>query len=703
MNRLNGLKVYGLILLFISILLTPLLPGVGQNWDWTFPLFTEQTNYYLTRHLTAWNSVDLGFPLSYSPHLYASVLVVLFGSLPITPEASQWTMIVLVLSSIAYLSTLIVGRYSKSLALLAGIAITVNSAVFYKLLAGHIYYLIGFTVFLGLIYYLLQHYKPSLNSALVVGMLWAISGVQIQFLVFSFLVLVVYFSVYREKFRFRDLAIMVFIVLLLHLYWLVLFITSATDFQSVSITAKADAFGGLIRSSWKGVLGLAFSPATFIRNFYPTITLAFFSILWIMATVRVLRGDNDRSKYFFSVLLLLFVVIALGTFHSLPIPILAKLFPMLREVGHAAPIVVALLIILASSSRKGQQLHRTVAVYLVLFIAVSAPVYYKYIPRVDFGGARHDFQQFHNFSKEDTTTYRVLTYPFFNQYSYRNNPTLYRGNTPMSNSGWDSFIIFSGKEYIENGVSPRLFTESLQRQFLRSLDVKILAEKNIRYIYDLSNIYESAYDRFVAPEVYENNLALIKNDPNFSQKIIDKNPGEVRLVAPNILEIINFSPRISGDGVSFKKINETRYEIRIDSDQPTTSLRFLSSFHPSWKIYESDGSRFKCDAYSGNECVTDKKLLFTGEELGFFRKQPVAEESHEALTPVGNSWTITSNGNSQPRFITLYYQPQSWFVLGLIASSLTLLGTLAYLLIISKRLSKSSAQVVVGPEGDTSK
>lgn len=692
---MKRLPIWTWLLGIYLILFVGFLPGVGNNWDWIVPYFGSSYQAIIESLSSAWAPKGLGEPVSYASGAPYWFVFQLFLALGVPPEVVIYLVLVGLFSLGSYLVYLtwkdaLGGRI---LGLIVGLAAMLNPAIFYKLLAGHLLYLVAFVAFLGLVYYLLRRYNDSLHSALTVGLIFALSGIQTQFFVFSALILIWFFILYRPRIRLIGLLAIVGLPILLHAFWLVNFISGSVSLETVSGAAKADSFSTLMRSSWKELVTLSFSPATFIRNFYSPPILVFSALLYPALFVGLAsRRQLSRDQWFVLGMLVVSLVVASGTFHRVPIPYLQSLYPMLREVGHAAPLVTLFLLILVASIWSVFGVFRYLAkAYLTIFILISATIYMLHVPKVDYSKVRLLFDNFQQFNSFDNSTYRALTYPFFNQYSIRGTETKIRGGTPMSNSGWDNFTIFSGKDYIDNALSPSELKSSLQYQFLQDYNVKTLKPYNIRYIYDYSDIYQSNADRFMAAEAYNNDLSLIKNDPNFFQKIINKNPGDVRLVAPNILEIINFSPRISGEGVSFKKINETRYEIRIDNDQPVTSLQFLSNFHSGWKVYESDGSRFKCDAYSGNECVTNKKSLFTGDELGFFRKQPIAEESHEALTPVGNSWTITSNGNGQPRFITLYYRPQSWFVLGLIASSLTLLGTISYLLTTRKRLSKPSA------------
>lgn len=102
----------------------------------------------------------------------------------------------------------------------------------------------------------------------------------------------------------------------------------------------------------------------------------------------------------------------------------------------------------------------------------------------------------------------------------------------------------------------------------------------------------------------------------------------------------------------FVKINPTKYIVSINSKK-SPWLVLSETYHPEWKAY----------------------LGKVGWWQALWRK-PIAEKYHFKANGYANAWHIQKSGHYN---ITLYYRPQSLFNIGLMISSITLLGCIGYL------------------------
>lgn len=706
MKRLVKIRKFNVPLIFAliySVVFFQYRHGLGNNWDWIVPYFSHQYQPFYSQQLTAWRQQALGTPLSYAPSLlfYLIQIPLLKAGLP-----TEWMILAIIIILATVCSSVMYyywrDRLPNYLAFLLGLAIWLNPAIFYKLLAGHLNYLLGYTFFICLFVYLWRRQKLGVQEGVISGLLIALSTTQIQFAAFCAVLLIVRAVWLRSATTWRFWATAGLIFVLYHSYWLLPFFGGGSSLATVSGVAQVNTFEALTHTKAREILTLTFSSATFIRAFYPKLTWAYFSALYVVVGVfaYISRARLKQLVDLF-VVLLIFGFLLTGIYQYHPLPGLGLLYPMFREAGHAAPVwVFLLLVLLAALLPVKSKICRVVAAsYLIGFLVINGVIFASSLPKVNYAQARAQFAEFDAFNQQDSSTYRILTYPFFNQYSLSQEETRYYQNAPVSNSGWDSFTIFSGKDYIENAVSPSDFKNSLQYQFLQTYNVDVLRNYNVKYIYDYSQIYQSNYDRFVEPSVYNNDVQLIKNDPNFFQKVIEKNPGKVKQVSPHVLEITNFEPRIITANGTFTKINETAYAITINNLTSTQSLTFLANFHPGWELYVAPYQPDSCSTHDPitNECLTGQSL-FGGALSSIVHWPKPFGASHTQVISYANSWQVdpaaikklptqdykTNPDGSIDVRLVLFYRPETELVIGSVVSALTLLLTV-YFYVVRRR------------------
>jgi ABC-type uncharacterized transport system fused permease/ATPase subunit len=142
----------------------------------------------------------------------------------------------------------------------------------------------------------------------------------------------------------------------------------------------------------------------------------------------------------------------------------------------------------------------------------------------------------------------------------------------------------------------------------------------------------------------------------------------------NILDII----------FQWKKLNSTKYSIKIKNFKNKLNLSFLYTFDKNWKLYLTN----KSDLYDKNSIIS----ILT--DLQYLQKKPIFDNSHKLIYDYANGWTIDPEyikknfdkslfkqnpDGSIDIDLTLYFRPQSYMYLGLIISGATLIFCLSYL------------------------
>jgi hypothetical protein len=140
--------------------------------------------------------------------------------------------------------------------------------------------------------------------------------------------------------------------------------------------------------------------------------------------------------------------------------------------------------------------------------------------------------------------------------------------------------------------------------------------------------------------------------------------------------------------ISFKKINPTKYQIKIENASQPFFLIFLETYDPRWKAYAEDRDiKFnEIVASYDNVNVHEAKheMIFTPEDIFYLFAKSLPDNVHFITNGYANAWYIDpkeidkdGDGNFT---ITLYFLPQSLFYLGLFISGITFLVCIAYLL-----------------------
>jgi hypothetical protein len=148
-------------------------------------------------------------------------------------------------------------------------------------------------------------------------------------------------------------------------------------------------------------------------------------------------------------------------------------------------------------------------------------------------------------------------------------------------------------------------------------------------------------------------------EPSDSYHLVDnetKEPMFVSSADPTGFEDKNIAPA-DVPKLDFINVSPTEYVVNISGATVPYYLVLSESFDPNWKVYVTDG----------NKPISFWDTLF-GSSL--------PEETHLEVNGYANAWRIEKSGNYT---IVIEFRLQWYFYLGLIISSITLLGCLGYL------------------------
>lgn len=188
------------------------------------------------------------------------------------------------------------------------------------------------------------------------------------------------------------------------------------------------------------------------------------------------------------------------------------------------------------------------------------------------------------------------------------------------------------------------------------------------------------------------------------------------LITENGVKRLFIKQDIKTPVIEFKKINPTKYRIRVHNATEDFPLVFSESFHKGWKAYLVEGGRLKVKSQdeilrqAQNDDFVSKIIKGTIQnnnlpDGGFYEtwgKAPIPDDYHWVANGYANSWWIdlsqvckVESGKSKSRCVqnpdgsidfelVLEFWPQRLFYIGLFISGLTLITSVIYLIIPEK-------------------
>ncbi len=176
---------------------------------------------------------------------------------------------------------------------------------------------------------------------------------------------------------------------------------------------------------------------------------------------------------------------------------------------------------------------------------------------------------------------------------------------------------------------------------------------------------------------------VINNSYDFKKKILITQEGSKR---------IYLGPNIKTPIIEFKKINPTKYRIRVYGATEDFPLIFSESYDEGWKAYVMPmGKRWKTISDKQKDAIQNDNLP-AGWFYETWGKARISDDYHWVVNGYANSWWINLNeikkdggyvqnpDGSIDFELVLEFWPQQVFYLGLLISGLTLLLSIAFLL-----------------------
>ena len=630
----KSFQAFLILFIPISLILSVGIQGFGGYWDWSFPYFSNHLQNIYDIQSSSWIIRQNGTPLSYSPDIFLRLAFSSLAFFNVSPEIILYLFIVTCLTMTALvvwkITFRICGKWLPST--LLALASVINPLMFYKLLAGHLNYFPSLLILAILILYLTSRGMKRWRDVLILGLLLGIIGLQIQFFLFGFLFLFIWALFHYKDIPLKKLLLIPLIVLVLNASWLSNFISGANDATEVSNRARQISRTASASSSFSTQFGLTFSSSTHIDKIYPSYAIILFCLFWVAAITPLslksrrhqMGNSEERLQSTYITYLIIMSTLATGFYMQLGGAI-QFISPMFREVGHFGPPIVMLACILmsygftAALTLWNRTFSHLVSAGLLVFIIFNAFIYITWIPTTNYHSARTKFAEFENV-KRNPLQYRVLSYPFFGQYSFNDEQSRQVRGFYLSNVGYDNYLKYAGFNAVENALQSIDVKASPQYELLKTYDLSVLAPLNVKYLFDFSDVYESQYERYVPPSVYDNDVTLVKNDPDFFQKLIDHNPGKIKKISSKVYEILDYSPIVSvqnlvnlrssgNDGSSNRFINsvpnvDTAYIRTTDGDE-------MKQIQP---LFPSNDSTV-AQATEHEHRLVDKTLLESGRKF----------------------------------------------------------------------------------------
>ncbi|ATU04991.1 hypothetical protein BKN14_00865 [Candidatus Gracilibacteria bacterium HOT-871] len=671
---------YLLYLVIYSILFFQVMYyGIGYFWDWSFPIFKDDFWNFFAITKGSWQSLmDGGQPLSYvSDYIFRFLLSCVWYVLPFEPEQIIYTFLVLTFSTGTYLVfDTFKGQNNKYLVFLVSLLVYLNPFIFYKILGGHINYLFSYFIFIVIfcLLYRGKDRKLNIGDYAKYALLFALSGTQIQFFIYTYLLFIIFAILNKNDSVTKKLSFLVFIgffAYLIHCFWLNQFLLGIISFEGVSSVARSGTFRDSYMVSLLRIFGLSGSSATLIDRIYSLEILAIFGLSFLGYLIYKLIFEKKKNIFFILLLAYTsFVFVPLTFIYNTPI------FPILRETGHILPLIF--LFLLLSVLVYSVKNYKITVGFLLVFIFLNFYHFVKDLPYFSYQDLRQELSQIHKFIKNSSPTDRFMIYPFFSQYSIIGNDTrTTETGFPVNNSGFDMLLKYSGNDYIYDGVQTADFRDSIQWNLVKTRKPQILVEKGINYIIDLSHIYRSNYDKFVSPDLYDNNLVYAKTDKSFFKKM-----KGLEKVGNHIYKVKNSTDRLIGRNLSFERVDSSQYNLRIHSLKNNYKLLLFESYHPEWKIYleEGHGLSSKSMFDKTHKKLSNSMSLWTLDSE--IIKKYVKDNYSEELKAEGYPKTLI-NGKKDYKYytenkdgtidvnLTIYFKPQEYFNIGIIVSFVT--------------------------------
>lgn len=615
---------------------------------------------------------------------------------------------------------------SRLLGYVAGLFVILNSAVLQ-----HLLYMPS-NIFAALIVYALTFHlliaaprRPGARPAIAVGLLSL--GITHPFLWILDLLLVCALFLYRRvqgapvlRTALGSLALIV----LLASYWLIPSAIGSLSFTTSSIFAgnQEPVFQGL-RTAFQHVQAFSLlqyggdSGNSVYNGSFPY--FFYFAVTAFVVGVFVLSGRHGPRRQLYLFLLTLYVVLlSLGLGPNSPITGRAWLFAndhvpafgFFRSFSRFTSLAVVVLVLLVVTAF--DQLRRNRCRYYGLsvgvFLAVLVGSQFVFFTgdlngTISASEVPSEYAALNADVLDGPTDYSVLTYPNVAYEGYRwsanRNVKAFPQITYFKELYLAQPVIFNRLALnnlgLDNDMLMRLLAYDSSFEFYPSFNDDV-DKLDVRYIL----VHKDVFDNLRVsrdPSLFRNNgqahrAGLVDSRRYRAHFSAD---SQYRLVEDNdaftLYENRDFRPRVRSVGTSFQKLNDTTYRVHLSELRGERGISLLQRFDPGWRVYtlpyrsgswcreisRYDDGLTECAKGGGGPDVGAVTRLVTGKELA---------APHTETLGYANQWSIDASA-IRDRFpqryysanpngtidveLLLYFQPQSYFYLGLVITALT--------------------------------
>lgn len=482
------------ILILRDILLTEY--QFGFNHDWIFPYTAYELKIYVTQAFYLWYDSNLGTHTVYPAKYLLQYILLPCFYLGFTGASSIKILLFLIFVFSGYFMYRLVYetfKLSYIPSLISGIFYIITPVIYNKVIAGHLLFLIGYTLSPLIIIYLTKYINTNrIKYLILVGLLIAFASIQIQFSVMLFILVTFYSFLVANANMHKIIKIILFITLiplLIHSFWI---LPSAINFSSVTeIVVAASNTDNL--NSWSTSLINAFGLIGYRSHHFSTALdnhnykdiWNFLSASLLILVFSSLFAARGRIPFFFgivSIVTLIFTTAASPPFGNLVTFLYSNypIFNLFREVYH-----LTFLLGFSYSVMLGYTFHKIYnyknimgyKLISVLFIIIIIVAYNPFMYTGNFNGQiqtyefdGHDISLMNSYQKSDGS-YRVLYLPMVSPFKYNNSKY----------NGLDPIIAYSKKPSMGNNINS---------QFIRYMALNLHDDTygNLYNLLDLSSV-----------------------------------------------------------------------------------------------------------------------------------------------------------------------------------------------------------------------
>ena len=718
---------------------------LGHNWDWSVPCFKDQLIYMVQNSFFIWKETVFGnfnpFGVNFAPFSFMwGSLVYLGVNGGFASKFLPFISIVIAGIAMFYLVTEILKKNSNAnssklvfySALFGGLFYALSPYLFNDIIGGANTQFFTYAFFPLALYYLKKlEYSNEFIHIFLLAFVLTIIAFSFQKLLLISIVLFVYPVFNKKTLRiYKNLLKSYLLFACLSFYW-ILFIPLGGAKLGFSL-GKQTLLLSTIKNNVPNISD-AFVGLGYFRDFFKYSINPNIHILWhvssygllliTISSILISKKVRQKSIFFWIFLFLVSLIFSTGGKHPFGSLVLwlyknIPFMALFRSPQHllilstfSLSVILGVGFFAFVSKTKKERPQLFFPILLLLFVCLiiwispflTGNFGFDYLHK-NRGG---NFLDTYNLSpgyKEllektfiESEDFRILPLPM----SF--SPYYLKTDYQREGQGGDPILSHSRKPFIVVDNFQNRFAAIIEKLFyaqnLPPNISKFLSFGNLKYIVLRKDIrpkfgafvqiwdYSQMYNKLKQNE----NINLVKEYKYISLwSIKDFLPHIYSSHAPTIIagDIEALVP-MTETKIIFKKINPTKYLVKIEGAKTPFWLVFSESFHKQWRMYNKVEEEEKEDGAFG-EIVADypklkvkeaKHLMkFTPKDIKYLFKEPL-NAHHQLVNGYANGWYIEPNklGLGEDFTLVLYFWPQTLFYLGLGISGLTLLCCIGYL------------------------